>query len=183
MKLSVVSGEQAIRAFQRLGNEVDRQTGSHVILRRSVKTDWLLVDKRQMTFPGVYDEVMPALTLGFGCILIALGFIGYVATGQQSVTALIPSFFGAGLVVAGAVAFKDATMKHAMHGAAMLGLLGFLGSASGLLKLPALLSGAQLERPAAVASQSAMAVFCAIFVGLCVRSFIQVRRKREQAQT
>ena len=35
MKLPVVSGAQAVRAFERLGYEVDRQTGSHVILRRA----------------------------------------------------------------------------------------------------------------------------------------------------
>jgi len=32
-KLPVVSGAQAVRAFERLGYEVDRQRGSHIILR------------------------------------------------------------------------------------------------------------------------------------------------------
>lgn len=32
-KLPVVSGSQAVRAFERLGHEVDRQRGSHIILR------------------------------------------------------------------------------------------------------------------------------------------------------
>ena len=34
-KLPVVSGADAIRAFARIGYEVDRQRGSHVILRNS----------------------------------------------------------------------------------------------------------------------------------------------------
>jgi predicted RNA binding protein YcfA (HicA-like mRNA interferase family) len=34
-KLPVISGADAVRAFQRLGYEVNHQTGSHVILRRS----------------------------------------------------------------------------------------------------------------------------------------------------
>jgi len=33
-KLPVVSGHDAVRAFQRAGYEVDHQTGSHIILRR-----------------------------------------------------------------------------------------------------------------------------------------------------
>jgi predicted RNA binding protein YcfA (HicA-like mRNA interferase family) len=35
MKLPVVSGASVIKAFQKLGYEVDEQHGSHVILRRS----------------------------------------------------------------------------------------------------------------------------------------------------
>ncbi len=35
-KLPSVSGSDAIRAFERIGYEVDRQRGSHVILRQSV---------------------------------------------------------------------------------------------------------------------------------------------------
>jgi predicted RNA binding protein YcfA (HicA-like mRNA interferase family) len=32
-KLPAVSGSQAVRAFERLGYEVDRQRGSHIVLR------------------------------------------------------------------------------------------------------------------------------------------------------
>ncbi len=35
MKLPVVSGQQAVKAFQKLGYEVDGQHGSHIILRRA----------------------------------------------------------------------------------------------------------------------------------------------------
>lgn len=35
MKLPVVSGSQAVRAFCRIGYEVDVQEGSHMILRHS----------------------------------------------------------------------------------------------------------------------------------------------------
>jgi predicted RNA binding protein YcfA (HicA-like mRNA interferase family) len=35
-KLPVVSGADAIRAFARIGYEVDRQRGSHIILRNSI---------------------------------------------------------------------------------------------------------------------------------------------------
>jgi len=34
MKLSVVSGAEAIRAFRKTGYEIDEQHGSHIIVRR-----------------------------------------------------------------------------------------------------------------------------------------------------
>jgi predicted RNA binding protein YcfA (HicA-like mRNA interferase family) len=35
MKLPVVSGGEAVKAFRKLGYELDEQHGSHVILRRT----------------------------------------------------------------------------------------------------------------------------------------------------
>ena len=35
MKLPVISGKDAIKAFRKAGYEFDRQRGSHIILRRS----------------------------------------------------------------------------------------------------------------------------------------------------
>ncbi len=35
-KLPVVSGKEALKAFQKLGYELDHQTGSHMILRQPV---------------------------------------------------------------------------------------------------------------------------------------------------
>jgi predicted RNA binding protein YcfA (HicA-like mRNA interferase family) len=34
-KLPVISGQQAVRALQRLGFEVARQRGSHIVMRRA----------------------------------------------------------------------------------------------------------------------------------------------------
>ncbi|NOY53482.1 MAG: type II toxin-antitoxin system HicA family toxin [Deltaproteobacteria bacterium] len=33
-RLPVISGKEAVRAFSRIGYQVDHQTGSHIILRR-----------------------------------------------------------------------------------------------------------------------------------------------------
>ena len=41
-----------------------------------------------------------------------------------------------------------------------------------------MLSGGEVQRPAAAVSQSIMAMLMGIFVGLCVRSFIEARRAR-----
>jgi NAD/NADP transhydrogenase beta subunit len=106
-----------------------------------------------------------------------LGIGGYLGTGRASVTALIPAFFGLPLLVLGVLALSERRRKVAMHIAVVLGVLGFAGTVSGLLKLPALLTGGTVARPAAVAIQSAMAIACFLFVVLCIQSFIKARRK------
>jgi hypothetical protein len=120
-------------------------------------------------------------TIGFGIALIILGLAGYFGTGMVSLTALIPAAFGLLLAVFGAMARDDSKRKMAMHIAVTVGLLGFLGAAPGLLKIGALLSGGEVARPAAVISQAIMAVLMAIFVAMCVKSFIDARRKRASA--
>ena len=118
---------------------------------------------------------MAKITIGLGLVLIALGLGSYFGTGRASVTALIPAFFGLPLLLLGLVALKERMRKSAMHVAALIGLLGFAGTVSGLIKLPGLLTGREVARPAAVAVQAAMAIVCLIFVLLCVRSFIKAR--------
>ncbi len=119
---------------------------------------------------------MAKITIGLGLVLIALGLGGYFGTGRESLTALIPAFFGLPLGLLGVVALKEHMQKHAMHVAAVIGLLGFAGTVKGLMTLPVLLTGGEVARPAAVAVQAAMAVVCLIFVLLCVSSFIKARR-------
>jgi hypothetical protein len=119
---------------------------------------------------------MPQITLVLGTLLILLGAGFYLGTGATSVTALIPAFLGIPIVIAGALARRPAWRRQAMHGAVLLALLGFLGSARGLLQLPALLGGGELARPVAVLAQSITALLCLAFVVLAVNSFIQARR-------
>ncbi len=116
------------------------------------------------------------ITIGLGLVLIALGLGGYFGAGRASVTALIPAFFGLPLLILGLVALNERRRKTAMHIAAVLGLLGFVWTVRGLMKLPVLLTGGELERPAAVGVQAAMAIVCVIFVLLCVGSLIKARR-------
>lgn len=119
---------------------------------------------------------MARITIGLGVVLIALGIGAYFATGRESWTALIPAVFGLPMAGLGVLALQDGMRKMAMHIAVVLGVLGFCGTVTGLIKLPALLGGDELERPVAVGVQSAMAVLCFIFVVLCVQSFIKARR-------
>ncbi len=119
---------------------------------------------------------MAKITIGLGLVLIVLGLGGYFGTGRESVTALIPAFFGLPLLILGLIARNERRRKTAIHIAVGIGLLGFAGTVRGLMKLPVLLTGGELERPTAVAVQAAMAIVCLVFVLLCVWSFIKARR-------
>lgn len=116
---------------------------------------------------------MARTTVVFGVLLIALGLVGYFGTGRVSVTALIPAGFGIVLAVLGALSFDERRRKHTMHAAAAIGVIGFLGTARALFQL--LTGGAASS---AVLARAAMATLMAVFVGLCVRSFIAARNAR-----
>ena len=124
---------------------------------------------------------MAHTTIVFGIILVVLGVVSYVGTGAVSVTALIPAFFGGVLCLLGWIARNDRYRKHALHVAVIVGVVGFLGAAPGLAGLIRLLTGGVVERPAAVISQSIMAVVTAAFVALCVKSFVDARRQRRRS--
>ncbi len=124
---------------------------------------------------------MPLVTIIYGLLLVLLGVGGYFGSGQASFTALIPAIFGLVAMIAGLVARKEHLLKHAMHGAAMVGLLGFLIPGLRLLKASSLLSDGTLTWSPAITAQAVMSVLSAIFVALCVRSFIQVRKARQAA--
>ena len=122
---------------------------------------------------------MPNATVGLGVLLILLGLFAFFGSGQESVTALIPAFFGLPLLILGLLArARDAWRKHAMHAAAAIALLGLLGTITGVPKLLTLLGGGEVARPTAAVVQSVMALLCAIFVALAVRSFMAARRAR-----
>ena len=99
-------------------------------------------------------------TIIYAVLLILLGFGGYFFTGRESITALIPSFFGGIVLIMGLIAFKEDLRKHAMHGAAGLSLLGFLSTVSGIMDLFNL---SEVARPAAAVSRSIMAVLSLLF--------------------
>ena len=123
------------------------------------------------------EHNMANITIIIGLLLIALGAGGYYGGGQASMTAMIPAFFGLPIALLGVVALKEKLRKHAMHGAVLLGLLGFVGALmSPIMKL---IRRETIELNLATGSQLAMAAICLIFVVLCVRSFIAARKSRE----
>jgi hypothetical protein len=121
---------------------------------------------------------MAPVSIVFGLLLIGLGLAGYFGTDTTSPTALIPAGFGAALLLLGLLALNERLRMHAMHLAAMVGLLGVIGALFRPIQMWA--SGAELKTNALV-SQLLMALLCAVFLGLCVNSFIQARRRRRLA--
>ncbi len=122
---------------------------------------------------------MAPVAMVFGILLTVLGLVGYFGAEpeKQSVTALIPAFVGVPLLVLGILGLQERLRKHAMHLAAALGLLGFLG-AGGRLAMSAMKD--DFTWGTAQVSQALMAALCAVFVGLCVKSFRDARRARSQ---
>jgi hypothetical protein len=120
------------------------------------------------------------LTIIFGILLILLGVGGYVGTGMESPTALIPAGVGIVLAALGAVAQAKPTLRmHIMHAAVLVGILGFAGTFPGVIKLIKWAGGTEPARPAAVVVQSIMAVMMVAYVALCVKSFIAARKARK----
>ena len=121
---------------------------------------------------------MAPLAIVFGLLLTVLG--GGMCFYTSQFTAMIPAFFGIPLIVLGLVARNEKARMHAMHGAALIGLVGFAMPAFMVIK--GLATGDDFGL--AKAEQAAMAVLCVIFLGLCVKSFIDARvaRKLKEAQ-
>lgn len=122
---------------------------------------------------------MPAITIAVGLILILLGAGTYATAEVKHVTALIPAIFGLFLLTLGVVARVPSRTKHAMHAAVTLALVGALGTIRALPATIAMMNGATPTRPPAMLwAQTISFVVFAVFVALCVRSFIAARRAR-----
>lgn len=120
---------------------------------------------------------MASTSIALGVALIIVGLAGYFLTGAASITALIPAFFGTLIAMLGLMARSEKRRALAMHMAVFVALLGFLGSARGLLQLGGVFDGTA-ARPAAVVSQSVMALLTLGYIVLAVQSFRAARRSR-----
>ncbi len=125
---------------------------------------------------------MAPFALLFGTMMIGVGLIGYLApdtfgtSDKISGTALIPAYLGSVLILCGLVAFAKPTLrKHAMHFAAMIGLLGFIGGF-----MPLSRTDFNFSKASAV-SGALLSGLSLLFVILCVRSFIAARKARQAA--
>lgn len=123
---------------------------------------------------------MAQVSILFGTLLFVLGVLAYVMTGSVHPTALIPMYFGLPLVVFGILAKSpiEGRRKLFMHINVTIGLLGFLGAAGSAIHEygHARSMGVEVDMKA-LSAQLAMAVITFIYVNLCVRSFINARRK------
>jgi uncharacterized membrane protein len=121
-------------------------------------------------------------TILIGSVLVLIGAVGYLGAEPEHVspTALIPAVVGVVLMLCGVLSFSDKRRKHAMHIAAAIGVIGFLGGFMPLIRQQ--MKGKDFD-PLAPAARNGllMSATCLVFVILCVLSFIDVRRARKDA--
>jgi len=101
----------------------------------------------------------------------------------KGLTALIPAAFGIVLIILGLIARNgsDKVRMHTMHGAALIGLLGVGLPMWRLIK--ALTGDADVDS-LPVIGNLIMVALSAVFLLLCIRSFISARieRKKKEAE-
>ena len=109
-----------------------------------------------------------------GIILVAMGALFYLfPEDKQSVTALIPSFIGLGLLIPGYLAYMNENMKmHAMHVAVLVALIGTLGGAMGIQDAIA----GDWSRP--TIARMILLLTCGEYMIFSIMSFRQARVKR-----
>jgi hypothetical protein len=126
---------------------------------------------------------MPLYAIVFGSLLTALGAVAYfspdlLAGGNaRQISAASPAFVGIPIILTGlAVLMNPALRKHAMHGAALLGLLGTVG---GLV--PVFLRKFDTTQTAVLVGLG-MSALSAAFLALCIKSFIDARKARQSLE-
>ena len=125
---------------------------------------------------------MAKVTLVFAVLLVAVGLVGYIGTGSQHATALIPAWFGLALGVGGLLSISpsEARRKLFAHINVTIGLVGFIGGAVEAIRgyLSAKAKGLVPDQ-IALASKLTMTGLLLVYVILCVRSFIVARAARK----
>lgn len=123
---------------------------------------------------------MPIVSIVCGGLLMAISLWSFSVSETKSVTIWIPAMVGSLLAVCGAVAIlKESLLKHAMHAAAVIGLLGGLAAASRFV--PKLFGDFNWNDPGTRATGK-MTLVCFVFVALCLNSFLQARKRRKASQ-
>jgi fucose 4-O-acetylase-like acetyltransferase len=120
------------------------------------------------------------VSIFFGALLFILGIVAFVGTGSVHPTALIPIYFGLPLVVFGYLAKSplESRRKLYMHINVTVGLLGFLGSLGKAIQGYGHARSLGIDPDMkAIGAQLIMAALLFIYVMMCVRSFIDARRK------
>ena len=120
---------------------------------------------------------IPLVTIALGLLLICVGVISSLLAGPGgSVTALIPAFAGGLFVILGAVSFKASLRKTMIHIALVVALI--LGAYC-TYQVPEILLEDESARK--MFAFLLTAVGCIAYVVLGVRSFIEARQARKDA--
>lgn len=126
---------------------------------------------------------MAKVTIVFGILLIIVGLVGFFGTGAIHSTALIPTWFGLALGVGGflAISPSESRRKVFMHINVTVGLFGLIGAAGSALHAYGHARSLGMDPDyKAMTAQLTMTGLMLVYVNLCVRSFIDARRKRQE---
>ena len=110
-------------------------------------------------------------TILFGLLLVAIGLGGYYFADAKQPMALIPAVLGIAMFVCGVVAAQSAMRRLAMHVAAVIGMIGFVG--------PMVTIFNDITNTAEVLAKGLTSALCLMFVMMCINSFLEARRARK----
>lgn len=116
------------------------------------------------------------LSIVLGITLVVVGVGAYVLSDFASITALIPTIFGALIAILGVVGHRGTDrQRQAAYGIGLLAVLGVLGSTRGIPDIIALLTGGAVESTTAVVSQGAMIVICLVLLAAVIQFVRETR--------
>ena len=112
-------------------------------------------------------------TILFGLLLVAIGLGGYYFADAKQPMALIPAVLGIAMFGCGVVAAQGAMRMLAMHVAALIGIIGFVGPMVTIFN-----DITNTANTAEVLAKGLTSALCLMFVLMCVNSFLEARRAR-----
>jgi mannose/fructose/N-acetylgalactosamine-specific phosphotransferase system component IIC len=112
-------------------------------------------------------------TILFGLLLVAIGLGGYYFADAKQPMALIPAILGIAMFVCGVVAAQGAMRRLAIHVAALIGMIGFVGPMVTIFN-----DITNTANTAEVLAKGLTSALCLMFVLMCVNSFLEARRAR-----
>ena len=77
-------------------------------------------------------DTITNLITGFGILLVVVGVVAYIVTKADSITALIPTFIGIPMLIAGYATTRPKFRVWGLWGAIALAVLMIIGSARGI---------------------------------------------------
>ncbi len=113
-------------------------------------------------------------TILFGLLLVAIGLGGYYfADANQPMAPFGTAVLGIAMFVCGLVAAQGAMRRLAMHVAALIGMIGFVGPMVTIFN-----DITNTANTAEVLAKGLTSALCLMFVLMCVNSFLEARRAR-----
>ena len=128
----------------------------------------------KFTFSGL---TIPNLAKVAGGILVIWGLVAYFmqSADPPSITAMIPAFMGAPLLILGILSERnEANRHHYMHAAMIFALLMVIGGAQGLIDIGG-------KSNLAIGSHLILVVLGSIFMTAGIMSFRHARKLRESS--